>query len=90
MLKTKKIRNLFENRSDVSLNELRESILAVNIFYEHLKQTEITENESISLDGLIGSIGGTLGLFLGISLLSFFELIDLLVQIGTKLNFFNK
>ncbi|RMZ95640.1 amiloride-sensitive sodium channel subunit alpha-like isoform X2 [Brachionus plicatilis] len=81
LLKTKQIKALFRNRTNISIEELRENILSLNIYYEYLKQTEITENRSISWDGLVGSIGGTLGLFLGISFLSFVEIIDLLLQI---------
>lgn len=81
LAKSEKIIELFGNKSDISQEELKENILAINIYYENMKQTEITENASISWDGLVGSIGGTLGLFLGMSILSFAELIDLIIQI---------
>ncbi|RNA22809.1 acid-sensing ion channel 1 isoform X2 [Brachionus plicatilis] len=81
LVKTKQIKALFGNRTNISIDELRENILSLNIYYEYLKQTEITENRSINWDGLVGSIGGTLGLFLGISFLSFVEIIDLIFQI---------
>ena len=80
MAKTEKIRQLFNNRSDISLQEFREKTLAVNIFYEYLRETQITESATITWDGLIGSIGGTLGLFLGISILSLVEFIDLIFR----------
>ncbi|RNA43641.1 acid-sensing ion channel 5-like [Brachionus plicatilis] len=79
LVKTKQIKSLFENRTNVSIEELRENVLSLNIYYEHLKQTEITENKSINWDGLVGSIGGTLGLFLGLSFLSLVEIIDLIL-----------
>ncbi|RMZ98095.1 amiloride-sensitive sodium channel subunit beta, partial [Brachionus plicatilis] len=78
------LKHLFNNRSNVSLEEYRENILAINIYYEFLKETEITESASISWDGLVGSIGGTLGLFMGISILSIVEFIDLFIQIIYK------
>ncbi|RNA32454.1 acid-sensing ion channel 1-like [Brachionus plicatilis] len=84
LAKSEKVIRLFENRSNVSLEELRDNILAINIYYETIEQTEITENASYTWDGLIGSIGGTLGLFLGMSLLSFADFIDLAVQIISK------
>ncbi|RNA28850.1 acid-sensing ion channel 5 [Brachionus plicatilis] len=37
--------------------------------------------KSVSWDGLVGSVGGTLGLFLGMSALSFVEFIDLFFQL---------
>ncbi|RMZ95146.1 acid-sensing ion channel 5 [Brachionus plicatilis] len=81
LAKTDRVKLLFDNRSNVSLEEFRESILAVNIYYESLKQTEITESASVTLDALIADIGGIHGLFLGISILSFAEIIDLIIMI---------
>ena len=81
MVKTERVKSLFNNRTNISIEELRENVLSLNIYYEYLRQTEITENKSISWDGLVASIGGTFGLFLGISFLSFIELIDLFLQI---------
>ncbi|CAF0907174.1 unnamed protein product [Brachionus calyciflorus] len=76
-----RIVRMYNNRTNITLEELRENTLAINIYYEKLKQTEIEENESMSTEILISGIGGTFGLFLGISLLSFFEFVELLVSI---------
>ncbi|RMZ92818.1 acid-sensing ion channel 1 [Brachionus plicatilis] len=82
LIKThEKLSSLLRNKTNISIEDLRENILAVNVYYEHLKVTEIRQSPSITWDGLVGSVGGTLGLFLGISFLSFVELIDLLFQI---------
>ncbi|RNA05870.1 acid-sensing ion channel 4-like [Brachionus plicatilis] len=66
LLETNMIKNLFSNRSNVSFEELSSNILAVNVYYEYPEQTEITQSAIIRWDGLVASIGGTLGLFLGI------------------------
>ncbi|CAF0860551.1 unnamed protein product [Brachionus calyciflorus] len=83
-----RIKRLFNNLTNITLEHLRENTLALNIYYETLKQTEIEEYESMSIQILISTIGGTLGLFLGISLLSFFEFIELFALIFCF--FFNK
>ncbi|RNA36501.1 acid-sensing ion channel 2 isoform X1 [Brachionus plicatilis] len=82
--KTSKIRSLFENRSNISNEELRKNVLAVSVYYEYSEQTEISQSASISWEGLVGIIGGTLGLFLGMSFLSFVEFFDLFLQIIFK------
>ncbi|RMZ96488.1 acid-sensing ion channel 1 isoform X2 [Brachionus plicatilis] len=81
LLKMEKIKSLFSNRSNVTYEELSSDILAVNVYFEYMEQTEIKQSASVTWDGLVGSIGGTLGLFLGISVLSFAEFIDLFFQI---------
>ena len=41
----------------------------------------ITENPSILLTDLIANVGGTLGLFLGVSVLSIFEIFECLFEV---------
>ncbi len=62
---------------DKNANFINRSYSQVNIYYEDFFYTSITEEPKTSFDSLIGTIGGLLGLFLGASLTSFFELIDL-------------
>ena len=50
----------------------------VNIYYEELSYVSITELPKATSDNLWGNIGGLLGLFLGTSLLTFVEVIDLI------------
>jgi hypothetical protein len=53
----------------------RESIVEVQIFYESLSYSLTTESPQMDAVYLLGSIGGNLGLFLGISVFSICELI---------------
>jgi hypothetical protein len=64
----------------MNYENVRKSVAKVSIFYNDLKETVITENVKISLADLVSSIGGTLGLFVGMSLLSAIEVFELLVQ----------
>lgn len=52
----------------------------INIFYDSVTYTSVTESQSISFDVLLGNIGGIFGLFTGASILSFVELGDLLMS----------
>jgi len=58
-------------------NALNTPYSLVNIYYEDFFYTLIKEDPKTSFESLIGTIGGLMGLFLGASLMSFFEIIDL-------------
>lgn len=60
---------------------VRSLSIEVNLNYENAKYEILTEIPKLSLNDLIANIGGTFGLFLGISLLSFVEILDLLVKV---------
>jgi hypothetical protein len=71
----------YANISEVTDEQLAASIVRLNVYYNDLGYTEISELPNSTLINLISSIGGTLGLFLGMSLLSGVELLDLIFQI---------
>ena len=80
--------DLFLNKSGLklemsasNLSDLRKSVLSMNIYYSSLKYTEITQLEKNTLVDLVCDIGGTMGLFLGASLLSMIELLEALISI---------
>ena len=55
-------------------------MLKLNIYYNDLTYTSIKESASMTWDSLLGDVGGQLGLFLGFSILTFAELIELLLE----------
>lgn len=73
--------NFFPNVSAVTYKDLKEHILAINIYYADMKYTSIEELEKTNLFDLVAAIGGTLGLFLGMSFLSFVEIVDVIIEI---------
>lgn len=46
-----------------------------------MKYTSIEELEKMSFVDLVSAVGGTLGLFIGMSFLSFFEILDVIIEI---------
>jgi hypothetical protein len=52
----------------------------INVFYKNLEYTRISQLPKIDFFDLISNIGGNLGLFIGISFLSFAEIIELLIE----------
>ncbi len=61
--------------------EVRKHFSSVLVYYKDLKYTLIAQEPRTQLFNVISNIGGILGLFLGISFLSFMELIEILFQI---------
>jgi hypothetical protein len=51
------------------------------VYYKTLKHTVINQSPKMILSDLISNIGGIIGVFLGISFLSFIEIIDFILQI---------
>jgi hypothetical protein len=75
-----KLASDFINRTIDSKNA-RKSFATVYVFYESLSYT--LSNETPQMDGvsLFGSIGGNLSLFLGVSLFSLCEIIELIMEL---------
>jgi hypothetical protein len=69
---------LNENITDSPMISSR---IKLNIFYETFSYDVITETPSYSLFLLFSNIGGALSLFLGLSMLSFFEIINSFIEI---------
>jgi hypothetical protein len=57
------------------------NLVRFQIYYKSLKHTVINQSPKIILSDLISNIGGIIGVFLGISFLSFIEIIDFILQI---------
>jgi len=53
----------------------------VYIYYPDFYYTSITEQPKTTFDQLISNIGGLLGLFIGGSIMSFFEIFELLISV---------
>jgi hypothetical protein len=65
--------NTYENVS--------KSFYAVRVYYDDLRYTLIRQQPKIELFGLISSVGGTLGLFLGFSFISILELFETVAEL---------
>jgi hypothetical protein len=59
----------------------RESVIKVNLYYDSLSYELSTESPKMTLADLLASIGGNLGLFMGMSLMSFSEILEVLLEI---------
>ena len=74
------IKSKFDNDS-LNYDMIKKSTLSLNIYYEQLSYTEISQKAKTEIVDLVSNIGGLMGLFLGISFLSFCEIIEAFVDI---------
>ena len=63
---------LFNNYSDNKFH--------LRVYYEDLKYTHISQQAKTEFVGLISNIGGSLGLFVGVSFISFLEMFEVLAE----------
>ena len=63
-----------------SYEEVKSKSIELNVYYSELGYTLITQTTKTSVIDLLSSIGGTLGLYIGISLLSFVEIVEALIE----------
>ena len=71
----------FPNGNLTSLNEFKQSMYSIFIYFNHLTYTQISQQPQISLWNLISSIGGLFGLFMGLSFLSLIDFFETLIEI---------
>ena len=61
--------------------EMKRHYFGLRIYYQDTKYTLIEQQPKIQLADLISNIGGILGLFIGVSFLSFIEIVEILSEI---------
>lgn len=69
------------NQSGILIEDIKDAVLKVNVFYESTKHVIEQEKATINTQTLISNIGGTLGVFLGMSIISFIEIFEFIVEI---------
>ena len=73
--------NKINSNNVTTFEQLKRNVLSLNIYYDDLQYKLIEEIPSLDLYTLISGIGGTLGLFLGMSFLSILEIFGIFFEI---------
>ncbi|WAR23024.1 ASI1B-like protein, partial [Mya arenaria] len=60
---------------------INNNFLKVNIYYEDLNFNNVTEEPQIEIQQFLSDVGGAFGLWIGLSILSFLEVVQLLVEL---------
>jgi hypothetical protein len=69
-------------RNYTTLENIKKSTTAINVYYEDIRYTLIAEQPSQTPEEMVAYLGGFLGLCMGASFLSFAELIELAFNIA--------
>jgi hypothetical protein len=72
---TKRVQNL-------TLDEMRQRVLAVNVYFSDLVFQNIVEKPARSIEQLIADVGGFIGLCVGTSLLSCVEILEIILDLA--------
>ena len=72
--------NDFMNAS-IDVNAARESVVSVNVFYDSLSYRIATESPKLDVITTLANVGGSLSLFMGVSVLSVVEVLILLLDV---------
>jgi hypothetical protein len=70
------------NAKPVNAETARRNFVSVSLYYNSLSYTLSEEKPSLDIVALLANIGGTMGLFLGISFLHVCELVDVFLELG--------
>ena len=75
------ITNSFDIDNTTDHQELLEkNTLAINVYYNDLEYTQVEEERANDIVDFFTSLGGNIGLFIGVSILSVFEIMEFLVE----------
>ena len=66
---------------NITYSDIQQSVIAFNVYYDDLKFISISEVAKTTTTDLISNVGGLLGLFIGISFLSFGEIIEMILEV---------
>ena len=70
----------FNNATKITPDEAKKNFVYLYLFYDSLSFTLTTEKPSMDVVSLLANIGGTMGLFLGLSMLHVYEIVDVLIE----------
>ncbi|KAI8492335.1 hypothetical protein Bbelb_297880 [Branchiostoma belcheri] len=62
-------------------DELRQNLARIHVYFRDLNYELITENPTYTEESLLSGLGGLLGLYVGLSVITVFEFINLLVDL---------
>ena len=77
--KNQMLNQKYANQTDFTKN-LASNVIKLSVYLDTVDVTEIQEKERMSWRDLLGSLGGYFHLFLGMSLISFVEIVEFVCE----------
>ncbi|KAL4235666.1 hypothetical protein ACF0H5_004061 [Mactra antiquata] len=68
-------------RQDMDFDSIRNNFLKLNVYYEDLNYESIEEDAEIEIQQFLSDVGGAIGLWIGLSMLSLCEVIQLFIEL---------
>ncbi len=68
-------------KANLTIATAKDSFTFTLVYYESMSYTLVTESPTMDVVSLLANLGGTLGLFLGVSLLHVCEIVDVIIQV---------
>lgn len=68
--------------TSLNLTQFRKSFLAVDFSFDSMTRLTVVEMQAITIEDLLKYIGGVIGLFMGMSFMSFGEILHLLLEMA--------
>jgi hypothetical protein len=81
MHSVKKTNKTLADLLPLDIGTFKETTLFLNVYYKELSHLQINEKPALNGFDLLAKIGGYMGLFLGISLLTIFEIFELIFNL---------
>ncbi|XP_071794821.1 acid-sensing ion channel 1C-like [Asterias amurensis] len=77
-----KVSKDFEDLIANNSNFVRENVLRVNIYYDSLDYEDIYQTEAYTLSTLASDLGGQVGLWIGVSVLTLCEILEIVMDVA--------
>ena len=71
----------FSRYNNLTFEKFKERSLMVKIFYSKLSYLTVSQIKKVEFMELLATIGGLLGFFIGMSLLSFMEFVEIIIEV---------
>ncbi len=81
LMNNSKIKTNYPPDYNITLDDLRESMIQFNVYYTEFDFTQISQIPKQQVEDIVSNFGGLLGLFIGMSFLSFGEFIEVIVEV---------
>ena len=73
---SKEIISRYNDLSNMTDDEIKARLLNLYVFIENLSHQEISQISKVTVPDFLSNVGGTFGLFMGISMITFVELLE--------------
>ncbi|CAH1782263.1 unnamed protein product [Owenia fusiformis] len=79
------IRERLNKINNISLHDIKNTTVRVHVYFEDFNEETVIEVPVYTVSGILSNIGGTMGMFIGLSLCTIGELLELMLDVAILL-----